>query len=108
MSGRRNIVVLFLIMAAVAVTIAGVSIWVLYEAAFAQQREQLIDRVQQQARMLESEVRFELARSGSGRLGKSGAPTLEQILLVQMTHTGFGKTGQCLTSAPLGQIELIA
>ena len=108
MSGRRNILLLFLIIAAVAVTVAGLSNWVLYEATITEQRERLVSRGQQQARLIVSEIRFELARSGSGRLGESGTPTLEQILLSQETHAGFGKTGEFLVGRRAGDmIEFI-
>ena len=55
-SGRRNILLLFLIMTATAVTVAGLSIWVLYDAAFAQQREQ---RIIPQTSELKKIIRYE-------------------------------------------------
>lgn len=99
---RKRILALLVVMVGVATAVSSLAIWVLYEAAFEQQREQLENLAKHQARMLDSSTRFELSRSGANRLGNPDAPTIGEILRIHNTHESFGQTGEYV----IGQREV--
>ena len=102
MTARKRILALLVVMVGVATAVASLAIWVLYEAAFEQQREQLETLAEHQARMLESSIRSESLRSGAKRLGNSDTPTIGEILRIHNTHASFGQTGEYV----IGQREV--
>lgn len=56
---RRRASLLILIMVAIASGVAGMTISVLYKAAFDQERERLVETAQSQARLVEAVARFD-------------------------------------------------
>ena len=58
MSGSRRLIALTLIMAGVVIAVATIVFYVLYTAAFAEERERLVETAQSQARLIEAVARF--------------------------------------------------
>ncbi|MFQ5770105.1 MAG: hypothetical protein ACE5HX_06190 [bacterium] len=56
---RRRASLLILIMVGIAIGVAGMTISVLYKAAFDQERERLVETAQSQARLVETVARFD-------------------------------------------------
>ncbi len=93
-SDRQRILLLFLIMAVAAAAAAGVSIWVLYRAAFFEQRERLVEMVKSQARLIESVARFNADFSQKNPSKGANAAVLIQVVNAQRQYKGFGRTGE--------------
>ena len=91
---RGRIVLLIFIMAIIAIGVAGMSLYVLYEASFEQQRARLIETAQGRARMVEAVARFDARYSANAVPGGSFAATLVQIEDAHARFSGFGKTGE--------------
>ncbi|MDA0305011.1 MAG: PAS domain S-box protein [Proteobacteria bacterium] len=58
MSNRKRLLLLMAIMACVALAVAGLSIWTLYEAAFHERRTHLLNMTQAEAHFIEKEAEF--------------------------------------------------
>lgn len=93
MNDGKRILALALIMAVVAVVIAGTALGGLYGAAFEQARLRLVAMAQTQARMMESMARFDAEYSTSFHGGPAEA-TLAQLRYVHERSEGFGTTGE--------------
>lgn len=93
MSERRRIFYMTLIMVVVALAAAAVSIGVLYQAAFEEQKARLIETAQSQARLIESIARFDAQYSRDYPEGPWEA-TLSQIREAHENYEGFGETGE--------------
>lgn len=97
MGERKRLFLLVLIMTTVSLLVAGITIYVLYGAAFEQQRERLVELAQSQARLIEAMARFDAAHEridpGSYPGGATGA-TLRKIIDAHSHDRGFGKTGE--------------
>lgn len=89
MSERRRILLLILIMAMVALMIGGISITLLYQAAFQEAELRLIDTAQSQARLLEA-----MARHEAGSIDDVAETTLKQIRDAHSRYAGIGETGE--------------
>lgn len=81
---------LILIMTAIATIILGTAIYILYEAAFQEQRYRLIETAQSQARLIEAVARFDQKHSEQDAF----QDTLGQIREAHRNFPGFGKTGE--------------
>lgn len=92
LSDRARLLMLIVLMAAVAATAAGVTMVVLYQAAFEVQRGRLVAVVQNQARLIESIARFNSANS-PGSVEDIEA-VLRPVAEAHANFTGFGETGE--------------
>jgi len=81
-------------MAGVALAIAAVSIWLLYEAAFEQEKARLSEAAQSQARLIEAVARFDAKHSESDHPEGAAAATLGQVEEAHRNYRGFGETGE--------------
>jgi PAS domain-containing protein len=90
---RKAFLVLMAIMVTVAIVIAGVSLTILYQTAFEQQRSRLIEVAQSQARLLEAVACFDQNQSRDYP-GGAVASTLAQMADAHSQYQGFGKTGE--------------
>ncbi|MDP6774723.1 MAG: PAS domain S-box protein, partial [Rhodospirillales bacterium] len=86
-------------MAGVAVTVASLAIYALYDAAVTEQREQLRHLAQSQARAVEAIARHETKENPPQGVI---AATLEQITEVHQSMAGFGRTGDFLVGQRKG------
>jgi len=93
---KKHILLLTLIMTLVSLTVGGVAIGLLYQAAFEQQRNHLQEVVQGQARLVESVAQFDALYSQAIYPGGSFAATLSQIRLAHDRHDHFGESGNFL------------
>jgi signal transduction histidine kinase len=88
---------LTLIMITVSLVVVGITIYILYSAAFDENRERLVETAKSQARLIEAVARFdaahEIADPGSYPEGTAKA-TLSQIIDAHRHYKGFGKTGE--------------
>ncbi len=89
----KRIIGLLLIMSAVALTIAGLAIGVLYHTAFEEQRQRLIEVARSRVSLMESVARFDRAYS-KDYPGGAVAATIAQLAQAQESFTGFGRTGE--------------
>jgi PAS domain S-box-containing protein len=93
MSERRRVLFLILIMTLVALIVGGVSIVVLYGAAFEEEEARLVETARSQARLLEAIARFD-ADYSQDYPGGAEAATLSQIRDAHENYQGFGDTGE--------------
>jgi len=93
MSERRRVLVLILIMATASLIVAGITISMLYRAAFEEARARLVETAQSQARLIESIARFDAIYSRDYQGGPEEA-TLSKILDAHREYKGFGETGE--------------
>ena len=93
MSDRRRISLLILIMLSVALIVSGISITLLYRAAFNEEKARLVETAQSQARLMESVARFDAIHSQDYPGGWMEA-TLSQIRNSHDNYAGFGQTGE--------------
>jgi signal transduction histidine kinase len=82
------------IMAAVALSTAGIAIYVLYEAGFTVHRARLKEVVESRARIIEAIARFDSQFSSEDVPGGATAATLRQIVEAHEEFEGFGETGE--------------
>ena len=94
LSNRGRLIVLALILAAVAVSATGVSMWTLYRAAFAEERARLVELVQSQARLIEAVARFDAEFSQTDHPEGAAAATLGQVVEANKNYQGFGESGE--------------
>lgn len=94
MAWRRRLLVLILIMTIVSLAVTGITIFILYDVAFEQSRERLVEIAQSQARLIEAVARFDAAHSVTGFAGNAREATLSQIADAHQHYQGFGKTGE--------------
>ncbi len=99
MTDRRRLLVLLGIMALVAMAVAGLSMWSLYQTAFTEQREKLSHLVQSEARTIEvmADHFADMGRSPEEVL----SITLKQVSAIHRNLKPFGKTGELM----VGRLE---
>ena len=93
MSERKRVLLLILIMATASLIVAGIAIFMLYHAAFEEERARLVETAQSQARLIEAVARFDAAYSSDYPKGWEEA-TLSQIVDAHKHYKGFGETGE--------------
>ncbi|MEM5789890.1 MAG: PAS domain S-box protein, partial [Syntrophobacteraceae bacterium] len=92
MSDRKKIIFSSIaILSTVSVVVAAFVFWILYEAAFDQERKRLIDAVRGQARILESIASFD-----ENMVAESSAAAVMQVRDAYSRHITFGRTGEVL------------
>ncbi|MBF0381540.1 MAG: PAS domain S-box protein [Magnetococcales bacterium] len=89
----RRIIPLVIIMAVVAMTIGGISLYVLYETAFDQAKSRLTETAKSRARLMESVARFNTEHNKYYPGGPFNA-ALDQIREAHDNFPGFGQTGE--------------
>ena len=94
MNERKRILFLILILAIVSLAIAGITNYILYEAAFAQNRERLIETAQSQVRLIEAVARFDAVHSKEDHPAGWEAATLSQFMDAHKRYKGFARTGE--------------
>ena len=94
MSSHRRILLLVLIMAGVAVGGVSVALFVLYEAAFGQQRTRLVEIARKEARTLEAVARFDAQNVTQDEARGPFDATLSQFRDAHEHFEGFGDTGE--------------
>ena len=101
MKERRPIVQLTVIMLAVATSIFGTVVVVLYRAAFEEERRFRLELVQNQARLIEAVARFDALHSTAAVPGGSFAATLSQVREAYAQVSDYSETGEFV----LAQLE---
>lgn len=97
MGERQRLFLLILIMTTVSMVVVGITIFVLYHAAFEEERERLVETAQSQARLIEAIARFNAVRAKTDPGSYPGGPavaTLSQIIDAHAHYQGFGETGE--------------
>jgi two-component sensor histidine kinase len=100
-SERNRVVVLICIMATGAMLVAGMALWVLYDAAFQEERARLVEMAQSHARVIEAVARFDAVHY-SDFPGGPAAATLQQIIEAHGQYVGFGRTGEFVLASRTG------
>ncbi len=80
-------------MAISSLLVAATTIWILYRAAFEEERLRLVETAQSQARLIEAVARYDMFHNDSHPGGWKEA-TLSQIDEAHRSYVGFGKTGE--------------
>ncbi len=93
MREHKRVLLLILIMATSSLIVAGIAIFMLYHAAFEEERARLVETAQSQARLIEAVARFE-AEYSSDYPGGWVQATLSQIVDAHKHYRGFGETGE--------------
>jgi PAS domain S-box-containing protein len=101
MKTHRRIIVLIIIMAVVALVVAGITLGLLYRTTLEQAKENLEALAQSQARLLEAVARFDQEHSQVDIPGGAHAASLTQIQDALEQYQGIGETGEYV----LGMIE---
>ena len=94
MAWRRRLLILILIMTIVSLVITGITIFILYNVAFEQSQDRLVEIVKNQARLIEAIARFDATYSEQDYPGGSAEATLSQIIDAHEHYEGFGETGE--------------
>lgn len=90
---KKPFLVLLLTMASIVIAVGGITIGTLYNVAFSQEREHLIETAQSHARLIEAIASFDSERNLS-YLGGSEAATISQLKEAHRNYRGFGETGE--------------
>jgi len=93
MAERFRVLVLILIMAVGSLLVAATTIWILYGAAFDEEKSRLVEAAQSQARLIEAVARFDRV-SSVNHPGGWEAATLIQVDEAHREYEGFGETGE--------------
>jgi len=101
MSPRKRVVLLITIMAGIGLIIESISIVILYQTAFNEQKNFLRNIVTSQARLIEAVARFDRLHSPNFSGGATEA-TLSQIIDAHFHYKGFGDTGEFTLSERQG------
>jgi PAS domain S-box-containing protein len=93
-NNKKRLLYLILNLATVSTVVAGTTIMVLYQTAFDQQRERLMETAQSQARLIESVARFNTIYIREEFEGGPTQATLNQVIDAHRHFKGFGQTGE--------------
>jgi PAS domain S-box-containing protein len=94
MAWRRRLLILILIMTIVSLVVTGITIFILYNVAFDQSQDRLMEIVKNQAGLIEAISRFDETYSERDYPGGSVEATLSQIIDAHEHYEGFGQTGE--------------
>lgn len=95
MSERKRILMLISIMAVSALTVAAVTMHVLYRAAYKEEQTRLVETAQSQARLIEAIARFHHTQGKDHPEYRHPVDaTLSQIRDAHRHYVGFGQTGE--------------
>jgi PAS domain S-box-containing protein len=104
---RRKILGYSVVTMLVIVTVVSVmTVYFLYETAFAQTRRALIETADAQARLIEAVARFDRIHSQDAHLEGATAATISQIVDAHQHDNGIGETGE-FTLAQLEGDEMV-
>lgn len=90
---KRQLFFLLAIMILIALLVTAISIFVLYQTAFEEEKSRLVEAAQSQARLMESVAEFDAEYSGNYPEGPEAA-TISQIKKSHDSFKGFGETGE--------------
>ncbi|MDM8519922.1 histidine kinase dimerization/phosphoacceptor domain -containing protein [Anaerolineales bacterium HSG6] len=90
----KRFLLLLLIMTTVSLIITGITIKILYDTAFEENRARLVETVQSQTRLIEAVARFDATHSQQDHPEGAVAATLSQIIDAHENYEGFGETGE--------------
>ncbi len=93
MTERTRVLVLILILTMGLLLVTGITIGILYKAAFDEEKARLVETAESQARLMEAMARYDAVHS-IDYPGGSGAATLQQIEDAHRQYEGFGETGE--------------
>ncbi len=93
-SSRYRIWALIFIMISVALGTGAIALVTLYQTAFEQQCERLVETVSSQAQLIEAVARFAARHSSADAPGGAFAATLSQIRDAHQRYDGLGKSGE--------------
>lgn len=93
MNPRNRIFLLIMIMSTIVVVLESITIGLLYQTAFEQERLRLVETAKSQARLIEAVARFDEIYSADLPSGARQA-TLNQIQDAHSRYQGFGETGE--------------
>ncbi len=91
--GRRSII-LILVMSICVLMVTGISILILYRAAYEQQRDRLVELAQSRAQFIQSVARFDAIHSKDVHPEGPKGATLNQVTDAHKRFKGFGDTGE--------------
>ena len=94
MAWRSRLLFLILIMTIVSLVVMGITIFVLYNVAFEQSRNRLVETVQSQARLIEAVGRFDAIHSTEDHPGGALEATLTQVKDAHQQYKWLGKSGE--------------
>jgi PAS domain S-box-containing protein len=94
MGDHGRVFSLVIIMALVVVVTSGAAMGILYQTAFDQQRQALVQMAKSQARLIESVAKFDQKFSKFDHPDGPMAATLEQVRDAQKQYPGMGTTGE--------------
>ena len=94
MSDRKRLLLLVSIMVTVSLVVATLTIYLLYDVAFSEERARLLETARSQARLMEAIARFDAVYSREDYPGGWQAATLSQIIDAHKNYMGFGETGE--------------
>jgi PAS domain S-box-containing protein len=89
----KRLTLLVVIMTVVATSVGASALAILYETAFEQQRQRLVETAKSQARLMEAVARFDQTYNRNYTRGARAA-TIEQIRDAHANDSGFGDTGE--------------
>lgn len=92
--GRKPLYILLAALILVTGTVTAATIYILYGAAFEEERTRLVEVVQSRARMIEAVARFDRQYAGSTPYGNAFEATLAQIREAHANFSGFAETGE--------------
>ena len=90
----KRFLLLLLIMMTVSLIITGITIKILYDTAFEENRARLVETVKSQTRLIEAVARFDATHSQQDHPEGAVAATLSQIIDAHENYEGFGETGE--------------
>ncbi len=82
------------ILSGVALAVALLSIWLLYETAYKQEALRLVELAKTQAILIESVAAFDIEHSQNAHPGGASAATFYQLEAAHRKYPGFGETGE--------------
>jgi len=100
---RRRLLLLVLLMIVVSISTAGSSIWVLYQAVINEQRELLVERVDNQAKIVQTIFQIQLDHDRKDNLHSRNDSNLDRLFTTYMTNTEFGSTGEFVLAQVRGK-----
>ena len=94
MGAKSRVLLLVLVMTSVAMAVGGIALFVLYRAAFEQERVRLTELAKSQSQLVEAVARFNAKYSRKGFPGGAFAATLMQISDAHARLEGFAQTAE--------------
>ena len=100
---HRRIFLLIGTMMGVALAVTGIALYALYEVAFDQQRQRLVEVASSRARMIEAVALYDIKKSEDRDPSEIFAATLSQVRDAHERFEGFGQTGEFLLAQRDGE-----